>query len=83
MSSYRCILLSAAVAVAALTAAGPASAGLCIPVGGVSSPFNPINPAFAVQGVSNLGQETGGNFTCTTTVAVNNGTWQPRSQPTL
>ena len=57
---YRGILLSAAIAAAAvLTAAGPASAVTCIPPGGVSSDFNPINPAFAAQGISNCGPNRG------------------------
>ena len=73
MSSYRRILLSAAVAAAALTAAGPALAGTCIPVGGLSAPFNPINPTFAVQGVNNAGQLGGGAFSCQISVDVNNG----------
>ena len=77
MRSYRCVLLSAAVAAVALTAAGPASAGTCNPPGGISAPFNPINPTFAVQGVTNAGQETtGGAFNCAINVDVVNGASQ-------
>jgi hypothetical protein len=73
ISSYRRILLSAAVAAAALAVAGPALAGACLPPGGISLPFNPIDPTFATQGVSNIGQEGGGTFSCTTIVNVIGG----------
>jgi len=65
-------LLIAAVTAAALTAANPASAVLCIPPTGASLSFNPLNPTSANQLINNVGQEGGGAFTCTIQVGVNN-----------
>jgi LPXTG-motif cell wall-anchored protein len=66
-------LFTAAVTAAALTAAGSASAVTCTPPTGAAATFNPINPAPAVQFITNTGQLGGGLFSCSITVDVING----------